>query len=66
MNLVNITINLPEIFLQKIDDLVVAKLFHSRSEALRLAIKEFLTREIAFGAGLATPLFEEDSQWSGS
>ncbi len=43
--LVNVTINLPEVYLWNIDKLVGYGLFHSRSEALRAAIKEFLEKE---------------------
>jgi len=43
--LVNVTINLPEVYLWNIDKLVGYGLFHSRSEALRTAIKEFLEKE---------------------
>ena len=44
--LVNVTINLPEVYLWNIDKLVGYGLFHSRSEAVRAAIKEFLEKEI--------------------
>lgn len=41
----NITINLPEIYDKNIQDLKKMKLVASRSEAIRIAIREFLHRE---------------------
>ncbi|TXT61438.1 MAG: hypothetical protein BAJALOKI2v1_30059 [Promethearchaeota archaeon] len=41
----NITINLPEIYDKNIQDLIKMKLVESRSEAIRIAIREFFHRE---------------------
>ena len=43
--LVNVTINLPQVYLWNLDKLQEYGLFNSRSEAIRAAIKEFLDRE---------------------
>jgi Arc/MetJ-type ribon-helix-helix transcriptional regulator len=43
--LVNVTINLPQVYLWNIDKLREHGLFNSRSEVIRAAIKEFLDRE---------------------
>jgi len=43
--LVNVTINLPQVYLWNIDKLREFGLFNSRSEVIRAAIKEFLDRE---------------------
>lgn len=41
----NITINLPELYDKNIQKLIKMKILPSRSEAIRLALKEFLQRE---------------------
>jgi len=43
--MVNITINLPEIYDQNIQKLIKMKLVPSRSEAIRVALREFLHNE---------------------
>jgi len=43
--MVNITINLPEIYDQNIQKLIKMKLVPSRSEAIRIALREFLHNE---------------------
>ena len=44
--LINVTINLPQVYLWNIDKLRDYGLFNSRSEVIRAAIKEFLDREL--------------------
>ena len=46
--LLNITINLPDLFLECIQELIVQERVPSRSEAIRNALREFLSKEIAF------------------
>lgn len=41
----NITINLPELYLENIEKLINLNLVPNRSEAVRNAVKEFLQRE---------------------
>lgn len=41
----NITINIPEIYDENIQKLIKAKIVPSRSAAIRIAIREFLTNE---------------------
>ena len=41
----NITINIPEIYDENIQKLIKAKVVPSRSEAIRIAIREFLQNE---------------------
>ena len=41
----NITINIPDIYDKKIQELIKAKILPSRSEAVRLALREFLHNE---------------------
>ncbi|MFX1278506.1 MAG: ribbon-helix-helix domain-containing protein [Promethearchaeota archaeon] len=43
--MVNITINLPEIYDQNIQKLIRMKIVPSRSEAIRIALREFLHSE---------------------
>lgn len=43
--MVNITINLPEIYDQNIQKLIKMKVVPSRSEAIRIALREFLHNE---------------------
>jgi Arc/MetJ-type ribon-helix-helix transcriptional regulator len=43
--MVNITINLPEIYDQNIQKLIKMKIVPSRSEAIRIALREFLHNE---------------------
>lgn len=46
--LVNVTINLPKVYLEKIDNLKTRGWNISRSEVIRLALREFLIREFSF------------------
>jgi len=41
----NITINLPELYDEKIQELIKKKILPSRSEAIRTALREFLKQE---------------------
>jgi len=43
--MVNITINLPQIYDENIQKLIKQKIVPSRSEAIRLAIRDFLHQE---------------------
>ncbi|MHA2007921.1 MAG: ribbon-helix-helix domain-containing protein [Promethearchaeota archaeon] len=43
--MINITINLPEIYDQNIQKLIKLKVVPSRSEAIRIALREFLHNE---------------------
>ena len=43
--MVNITINLPQIYDQNIQKLIKMKVVPSRSEAIRIALREFLHNE---------------------
>ncbi len=43
--MVNITINLPEIYDENIQKLIKKKIVPSRSEAIRIALREFLHNE---------------------
>lgn len=43
--MVNITINLPEIYDENIQKLIKDKIVPSRSEAIRIALREFLHNE---------------------
>lgn len=43
--MVNITINLPEIYDENIQKLIKMRLVPSRSEAIRIALREFLHNE---------------------
>ncbi|MHA2184516.1 MAG: ribbon-helix-helix domain-containing protein [Promethearchaeota archaeon] len=43
--MVNITINLPEIYDENIQKLIRMKILPSRSEAIRVALREFLHNE---------------------
>ncbi|MHA1148705.1 MAG: ribbon-helix-helix domain-containing protein [Promethearchaeota archaeon] len=43
----NITINLPELYDENIQKLIRLKILPSRSEAIRLALKEFLQKEFS-------------------
>ncbi|MFX1346500.1 MAG: ribbon-helix-helix domain-containing protein [Promethearchaeota archaeon] len=43
--MINITINLPEIYDQNIQKLIKMKIVPSRSEAIRIALREFLHNE---------------------
>ncbi len=43
--MVNITINLPEIYDENIQKLIKKKIMPSRSEAIRVALREFLHNE---------------------
>ena len=44
--MVNITINLPHIYDENIKKLIGMKIVASRSEAIRIALREFLTNEL--------------------
>ena len=46
----NITINIPNLYDENIQKLIGMKLIASRSEAIRIALREFLNRE--FGENL--------------
>lgn len=46
----NITINIPNLYDENIQKLIGMKLIASRSEAIRIAVREFLNRE--FGENL--------------
>ena len=48
----NITINLPDIYDKKIQQFIKKKIVPSRSECIRLAIREFLHKEYKFLKGL--------------
>lgn len=41
----NITINIPEIYEDNIQELIQKKIIASRSEGIRIAIREYLRRE---------------------
>jgi len=41
----NITINIPDIYEENIQKLISMKLIASRSEAIRIAVREYLNRE---------------------
>ena len=41
----NITINIPELYDQNIQKLIKMKILPSRSEAIRIALREFLQKE---------------------
>ena len=56
--MVNITINLPKIYDQNIQKLIEMKVVPSRSEAIRIALREFLHNEYK---NLALLGFFEDS-----
>ena len=43
--MINITINLPEIYDENIQKLIKKKILPSRSEAIRIALREFLHNE---------------------
>ena len=43
--MINITINLPEIYDENIQKLIKKKIVPSRSEAIRIALREFLHNE---------------------
>ncbi|MHA2037632.1 MAG: ribbon-helix-helix domain-containing protein [Promethearchaeota archaeon] len=43
--MVNITINIPEIYDENIQNLIKKKIVPSRSEAIRIALREFLHNE---------------------
>lgn len=43
----NITINIPEIYDKNIEKLIKLKIIRSRSEGIRLALKEFLQKEFS-------------------
>jgi Arc/MetJ-type ribon-helix-helix transcriptional regulator len=43
--MINITINLPEIYDENIQKLITNKIVPSRSEAIRIALREFLHNE---------------------
>ncbi|MCS7365599.1 MAG: ribbon-helix-helix domain-containing protein [archaeon GB-1867-035] len=42
-----ITVKIPEIYIELIDELVRLGIYPSRSEAIRVAIRDFLRREIS-------------------
>lgn len=42
-----ITVKIPEIYVELIDELVRLGIYPSRSEAIRVAIRDFLRREIS-------------------
>lgn len=46
--MVNITINLPEIYDENIQKLIQMKITPSRSEAIRTALREYLQREFNY------------------
>ncbi len=43
--MINITINIPEIYDENIQNLIKKKIVPSRSEAIRIALREFLHNE---------------------
>ncbi|KKN60517.1 hypothetical protein LCGC14_0531630 [marine sediment metagenome] len=53
--MINFSINIPKIYKTRIEEGVVKGLYPSRSEAIRVAIREFLYRELKF----IKELFEE-------
>jgi Arc/MetJ-type ribon-helix-helix transcriptional regulator len=57
--MVNITINLPQIYDKNIQKLIKKKIVPSRSEAIRIALREFLHNEYKNLKLLG--FFEEDS-----
>lgn len=49
MSLINmklITVNLPEAYVNGIERLIVEKLYPNRSEAIRIAVRDLLKREL--------------------
>ena len=46
--MINFSINIPKIYKTRIEEGVVKGLYPSRSEAIRVAIREFLYRELKF------------------
>jgi len=58
----NITINIPEIYDKNIQMLKKLKIIPSRSEAIRLALKEFLQREYSTNLELLGFFEEEEKQ----
>ena len=58
----NITINIPEIYDKNIKMLKKLKIIPSRSEAIRLALKEFLQREYSTNLELLGFFEEEEKQ----
>ena len=48
----NLTINIPEIYDKHIQDLIKSKRVSSRSEAIRIALRDFLSKEYEINAEL--------------
>lgn len=48
----NITIYLPEIYVQNVDKLQILGLIPSRSKGIRIAVRDFLKKEILFSKNL--------------
>lgn len=53
-----VTINIPDQYLDCIESMVNLGFFPSRSEAVREALKQFLTNEVELNKGLDTSSFE--------
>ncbi|MEB3779877.1 MAG: ribbon-helix-helix domain-containing protein [Desulfurococcales archaeon] len=49
-----VTVKMPDIYVRGIDELVKAGRYSSRSEVIRIAIRELLKREL-WGTGLPAP-----------
>ncbi|MFX0071287.1 MAG: ribbon-helix-helix domain-containing protein [Candidatus Hermodarchaeota archaeon] len=52
INMKNITINIPDIYDQRIKELIEKKIIPSRSEAIRTALREFLHNEYNYNLDL--------------
>lgn len=63
--MVNITINIPKIYDKNIHKLIDMKLFPSRSETIRIALREFLQEEYGENLGLLG-YFDKDDENSSS
>lgn len=60
----NITINLPEAYCDGIERLLNYGIFPSRSEAIRVALKEFLDKEFAVLELLGLRKEDEEEEFS--
>jgi len=45
--LVIVTVHLPKIYVDKLEELVKRKLYTNRSEAIRMAVRDFIFKEFA-------------------
>ena len=52
-----VTVKMPEMYIKGIDELVKAGRYSSRSEVIRIAVRELLKREL-WGTALPAPLHE--------